>query len=93
MKALRILLPAFLATGRVTATPQARLAKQVVLDGSVISNKPVGVGHFSEWSRATKKAFLVDWQAGKASEWGKSTRCRTAAIWPKIHALSFTQHC
>jgi exopolyphosphatase len=27
------------------------------------------VGHFSEWSRATKKAFLVDWQAGKASEW------------------------
>ncbi|ROW15709.1 hypothetical protein VPNG_02130 [Cytospora leucostoma] len=30
---------------------------------------PLGVGHFSEWSRATKKEFLIDWQAGKESEW------------------------
>ena len=29
----------------------------------------IGVGHFSEWSRATKREFLVDWQAGKQSEW------------------------
>lgn len=28
-----------------------------------------GVGHFSEWSRATKKEFLVDWQANKESDW------------------------
>jgi exopolyphosphatase len=28
-----------------------------------------GVGHFSEWSRATKRNFLVDWQAGRQSEW------------------------
>lgn len=28
-----------------------------------------GVGHFSEWSRQTKKEFLIDWQAGRASQW------------------------
>ncbi|KUI56361.1 hypothetical protein VP1G_03717 [Cytospora mali] len=28
-----------------------------------------GVGHFSEWSRATKKEFLIDWQASRESEW------------------------
>ena len=28
-----------------------------------------GVGHFSEWSRATKKQFLQDWQAGRSAEW------------------------
>lgn len=28
-----------------------------------------GVGHFSEWSRATKKEFLIDWQAGQSSKW------------------------
>ncbi|CAN8102460.1 unnamed protein product [Discula destructiva] len=36
----------------------------------VIAGRPdKGVGHFSEWSRATKKEFLIDWQAGKESEW------------------------
>lgn len=29
----------------------------------------IGVGHFSEWSRETKRRFLLDWQAGRASEW------------------------
>ena len=28
-----------------------------------------GVGHFSEWSRETKKQFLIDWQDSKESEW------------------------
>lgn len=28
-----------------------------------------GVGHFSEWSRETKRQFLIDWQAGKEAEW------------------------
>lgn len=28
-----------------------------------------GVGHFSEWSRETKRQFLIDWQAGRSSEW------------------------
>jgi exopolyphosphatase len=48
--------------------PQNVLPKQSIL-GASNKARPLGVGHFSEWSRATKKAFLVDWQAGKASEW------------------------
>lgn len=28
-----------------------------------------GAGHFSEWSRETKRQFLIDWQAGKEAEW------------------------
>ncbi|KXJ86968.1 hypothetical protein Micbo1qcDRAFT_125394 [Microdochium bolleyi] len=28
-----------------------------------------GVGHFSEWSRETKRQFLIDWQAGRSNEW------------------------
>lgn len=28
-----------------------------------------GVGHFSEWSRETKRQFLIDWQAGREAEW------------------------
>lgn len=31
--------------------------------------KETGVGHFSEWSRETKRQFLIDWQAGRSSEW------------------------
>ncbi|KAJ4405950.1 hypothetical protein N0V82_010210 [Gnomoniopsis sp. IMI 355080] len=38
--------------------------------GQVVLSKPnKGVGHFSEWSRETKKEFLIDWQAGRESEW------------------------
>ncbi|CAI6331596.1 unnamed protein product [Periconia digitata] len=29
----------------------------------------VGVGHFSEWSRDTKKRFFIDWQDSKENEW------------------------
>ena len=29
----------------------------------------IGEGHFSEWSRNTKKEFLKDWQADKYSDW------------------------
>lgn len=28
-----------------------------------------GVGHFSEWSKGTKRAFVDDVRAGKASDW------------------------
>ncbi|CRK34298.1 hypothetical protein BN1723_003999 [Verticillium longisporum] len=31
--------------------------------------RETGVGHFSEWSRETKRRFLIDWQAGRSSEW------------------------
>ncbi|KAF2025826.1 DHH phosphoesterase [Setomelanomma holmii] len=68
MKALRQLISAFLAATPAVAMPQNQLPKQTIL-GTAGRVKPAGVGHFSEWSRATKKAFLVDWQAGKASEW------------------------
>lgn len=28
-----------------------------------------GVGHFSEWSKSTKRDFIDDVRAGKADEW------------------------
>ncbi|KAF3353681.1 Pre-rRNA-processing protein PNO1 [Verticillium dahliae VDG1] len=31
--------------------------------------RETGVGHFSKWSRETKRRFLIDWQAGRSSEW------------------------
>ncbi|KAF2748771.1 DHH phosphoesterase [Sporormia fimetaria CBS 119925] len=47
---------------------------QQVIPGSTsgragVKDQKEGVGHFSEWSRATKKEFLVDWQASRESEW------------------------
>lgn len=36
---------------------------------AALTKKPKGVGHFSEWSRQTKKEFLIDWQAGEESKW------------------------
>ncbi|KAL1603557.1 hypothetical protein SLS60_005145 [Paraconiothyrium brasiliense] len=67
MKSLR-LLPSALLASLSAASPA-----QVVLDASSgkagTTREDIGVGHFSEWSRATKKQFLVDWQAGKQSEW------------------------
>lgn len=70
MKAIRALVPAFLAASRVVvAMPQRSAPQQAVLDASKHLVKTLGVGHFSEWSRATKKEFLIDWQAGKESEW------------------------
>jgi exopolyphosphatase len=68
MKALRTLLPALLAASPAAGRPQTYLPKQSIFGASGTTGR-FGVGHFSEWSRATKKAFLVDWQAGKASEW------------------------
>jgi exopolyphosphatase len=68
MKAFRALFSAFLAASPAAALPQNQLPKQSILSASGKAQS-LGVGHFSEWSRATKKAFLVDWQAGKASEW------------------------
>jgi exopolyphosphatase len=68
----RRLLLALCAASPSIAVPRD-LPHQAVLDASRVHGfgkgfKP-GVGHFSEWSRATKKEFLIDWQAGKESEW------------------------
>jgi exopolyphosphatase len=53
--------------------PPTQRQHQAVLERpaghDVIRPHKEGVGHFSEWSRATKKEFLIDWQAGKESEW------------------------
>lgn len=57
------------STAAAAAAGYSRPAQQqqAVLGGG---RRPVkGVGHFSEWSRATKKEFLIDWQAGKENEW------------------------
>lgn len=32
-------------------------------------SKEEGVGHFSEWSKATKRSFIDDVNAGKAGNW------------------------
>jgi exopolyphosphatase len=72
MKSLRLLPSIMLAP--LTAASRAPFSQQI-LDASSGKAAPtrgtedIGVGHFSEWSRATKKQFLVDWQAGRQSEW------------------------
>ncbi|EDU50833.1 endoplasmic reticulum mannosyl-oligosaccharide -alpha-mannosidase protein [Pyrenophora tritici-repentis] len=67
MKPIRALVPAILAAGRVIALPQHGHTQQVLATKNPARTH--GVGHFSEWSRATKKQFLIDWQAGKEAEW------------------------
>jgi len=52
-----------------TAAPQGITADQVRLNDVLSATYKQGVGHFSEWSRQTKKEFLIDWQAGKMSDW------------------------
>ncbi|SNX82332.1 related to PPX1 - Exopolyphosphatase [Melanopsichium pennsylvanicum] len=58
-----------------------------------------GVGHFSEWSKATKLAFLSDWVLGKASEWtvvmgneGGDLDSMTAALSWAYHLSHSTLH-
>jgi exopolyphosphatase len=64
-------------------------------------HRPVetGVGHFSEWSRETKRQFLIDWQKGRASEWiivqgneGGDMDSMTAAITWAYHLQHSTQN-
>jgi exopolyphosphatase len=75
-----------------------RQQQQVVADGSA-GQKSIGVGHFSEWSRATKKEFLIDWQAGRESEWtlvqgneGGDLDSMTAALAWAYHLEHSTQN-
>lgn len=69
MKPIRTLLSGLMATGNVAVALQHRASQQTVLDATPGQPATLGVGHFSEWSRQTKKEFLIDWQAGKESEW------------------------
>ena len=71
-------------------------------ESSPMSAKPspaLGVGHFSEWSRATKRDFLIDWQGGKSSEWtvvlgneGGDLDSMTAALTWAYHLDHSTQN-
>jgi len=69
MKAARTILPAVLATARADTSSPSSPQQAVLAAPARYLGKQLGVGHFSEWSRATKKQFLIDWQAGNASEW------------------------
>jgi exopolyphosphatase len=61
--------------------------------------RETGVGHFSEWSRETKRQFFIDWQAGRASEWtivqgneGGDLDSMTAALTWAYHLQHSTQN-
>lgn len=60
----KLILMLLVSTVAATRLPRPGQEQQVVL-----SRPSKGVGHFSEWSRETKKHFLIDWQAGKEAEW------------------------
>ncbi|KAL5121375.1 hypothetical protein ACEQ8H_000843 [Pleosporales sp. CAS-2024a] len=91
MRAFRALLPALLTASPAAARPQNMLPKQSIL-GAMGNAHASGVGHFSEWSRATKKAFLVDWQAGKASEWTIVTGNEGGDLDSMTAALTWAYH-
>ena len=97
MRGLSILSAAVLAALPVAAI--SRTHNQDAQIPVVSPKKDRGVGHFSEWSRATKKSFLMDWQAGKASEWtfvmgneGGDLDSMTAALTWAYHLGHSTQN-
>lgn len=69
MKPLSALSATVLAAASVGALPSQPQQQVPILGDGVRYHKEKGVGHFSEWSRDTKREFLIDWQAGKESEW------------------------
>ncbi|KAF2653989.1 DHH phosphoesterase [Lophiostoma macrostomum CBS 122681] len=90
-----------LAGAMATAVPHnAPLGQQqVVADDLVDQKSRFGVGHFSEWSRTNKKKFLIDWQAGKESDWilvqgneGGDLDSMTAALAWAYHLEHSTQN-
>jgi exopolyphosphatase len=68
MRSLYILSAALAAAARPDAD-QVVLAPHSPSHGIMPLKHKQGVGHFSEWSRATKREFLIDWQASKESQW------------------------
>lgn len=67
MKPLRLLSSALLAS--LSAASRSPAAQHVMTMPPARPTLEKGVGHFSEWSRQTKKQFLIDWQAGRQAEW------------------------
>lgn len=95
MKSFAILSTALLAAAPAAAYPKLQKVQEQV----PINIFKKGVGHFSEWSRATKKEFLIDWQAGKESEWtlvqgneGGDLDSMTAALTWAYHLEHSTQN-
>ncbi|ORY04548.1 hypothetical protein BCR34DRAFT_572587 [Clohesyomyces aquaticus] len=96
MKSLRTIAITLLV-GAASALP--KLLQQPLSDVAIRIGKEKGVGHFSEWSRATKKEFLIDWQAGRESEWaivqgneGGDLDSMTAALTWAYHLEHSTQN-
>ncbi|KAF2469920.1 DHH phosphoesterase [Lindgomyces ingoldianus] len=94
---------ALLTSLTASAIPPTQPHPQAVFEASasqdIIGIAKEGVGHFSEWSRATKKEFLVDWQASKESEWtivqgneGGDLDSMTAALAWAYHLRHSTQN-
>ncbi|GIZ38608.1 hypothetical protein CKM354_000202000 [Cercospora kikuchii] len=94
------LLTSMLATAALAAPPPEQAILRLAPTAAAPYNSiQTGVGHFSEWSRATKKEFLIDWQAGKASEWifvqgneGGDLDSMTAALAWAYHLEHSTQN-
>merc|ERR1712000_270925 len=93
------------ATAFAVATPiEDFRPQQRVMAGSgsaqgVQDGLETGVGHFSEWSRETKRLFLIDWQEGRSSKWiivqgneGGDLDSMTAALTWAYHLQHSTQN-
>ncbi|KAK3699955.1 hypothetical protein LTR37_016199 [Vermiconidia calcicola] len=66
---MRVCAGLVMAASTAAALPSQR-TEQIAFGMQSLPHKlEEGVGHFSEWSRETKKEFLIDWQANKESEW------------------------
>ncbi|KAK5698862.1 hypothetical protein LTR97_006510 [Elasticomyces elasticus] len=70
MKVKGFLVNAALLAGAVASpTPDQAVLRQPTSVKSGHNAIETGEGHFSQWSRATKREFLIDWQAGRSAEW------------------------
>ncbi|KAI9170690.1 putative exopolyphosphatase [Paramyrothecium foliicola] len=75
MRAIQALVSAasLAACASIGASAQQEVQVQHVMAGPDLTrgrkSGEIGVGHFSEWSRETKRRFLIDWQEGRAAEW------------------------
>ncbi|KAF2122010.1 hypothetical protein BDV96DRAFT_562791 [Lophiotrema nucula] len=81
------------------APPKQNVLQDSAKDNASNTKDRIGVGHFSEWSRATKKEFLIDWQAGREWEWtlvegneGGDLDSMTAALAWAYHLEHSTQN-
>lgn len=69
MRFLHTVAAAVAVAGLATAAPQRLVSEQIRLSNAGSAPFEPGVGHFSEWSRQTKKEFLIDWQLGRMADW------------------------